>query len=151
MFWCIPQGSNPDLLGFNQARRPTTPEMHGAVEGLRTLISFLTRERLYQLSYQQQLYFGGWRRIRTHTPPSEGLRFSRPLPLPRFYRLSHPILVPLVGIEPTPLCRDRNLNPARLPFHHRGYVLVPVEGLEPPLPKELVSKTSASTIPPHGL
>ncbi len=33
------------------------------------------------------------------------------------------IIVPKVGLEPTPCCQDRILSPARLPFRHFGYTL----------------------------
>ena len=30
------------------------------------------------------------------------------------------IMVPVVGLEPTPCCQERILSPSRLPFHHTG-------------------------------
>ena len=30
------------------------------------------------------------------------------------------VMVPVVGLEPTPCCQERILSPSRLPFHHTG-------------------------------
>ncbi len=44
-------------------------------------------------------------------------------------------MVPVVGLEPTPCCQERILNPSRLPFHHTGIskslLMVRAVGLEP--------------------
>lgn len=107
--WCCEEASNPRPFPYRGSALPTELSQHGASGRDRTADASLFRTPLYRLSYRSIFYAQRSCCMRNillrlalcailadgvgfePTHPTKGLLFSRQLPLPRIFRLSHPI------------------------------------------------------------